>query len=84
MFRRLLIAALFALPALAQTSDLLPQQPLRPQRLKIGLVLEGGGAFGLAHIGVIEWLEDNHIPVDYVAGTSMGALVGGMYSMGYK
>lgn len=84
MFRRLLIAALFALPALAQTNDLLPQQPLRPQRLKIGLVLEGGGAFGLAHIGVIEWLEDNHIPVDYVAGTSMGALVGGMYSMGYK
>lgn len=54
------------------------QQP----RPKIGLALEGGGALGLAHIGVLEWLEDNHIPVDYIAGTSMGALVGGFYASG--
>jgi NTE family protein len=53
-------------------------------RKKIGLVLEGGGALGLAHIGVIEWLEENHVPVDYVAGTSMGGLIGGMYAMGYS
>jgi NTE family protein len=51
-------------------------------RKKIGLVLEGGGALGLAHIGVIHWLEEHHIPVDYVAGTSMGGLVGGLYASG--
>ncbi len=53
-------------------------------RKKIGLVLEGGGALGLAHVGVIQWLEENHIPVDYIAGTSMGGLIGGMYAMGYS
>lgn len=51
-------------------------------RPKIGLALEGGGALGLAHIGVLEWLEENHIPVDYIAGTSMGGLIGGFYSTG--
>ncbi|HEX8814885.1 MAG TPA: patatin-like phospholipase family protein [Terriglobales bacterium] len=49
---------------------------------KIGLVLEGGGALGLAHIGVLQWLEEHRIPVSYVAGTSMGGLVGGMYAVG--
>ncbi|MBW4045940.1 MAG: patatin-like phospholipase family protein [Acidobacteria bacterium] len=48
----------------------------------IGLVLEGGGALGLAHIGVLEWLEEHHIPIDRLAGTSMGALVGGLYAEG--
>ncbi|MGC2197293.1 MAG: patatin-like phospholipase family protein, partial [Terriglobales bacterium] len=48
----------------------------------IGLVLEGGGALGLAHVGVLRWLEENHIPVDYLAGTSMGGLVGGLYATG--
>ena len=52
------------------------------QRPRIGLVLEGGGALGLAHVGVIRWLEENHIPVDVIAGTSMGALVGGIYATG--
>jgi NTE family protein len=52
------------------------------QRPRIGLVLEGGGALGLAHVGVIKWLEENRIPVDVVAGTSMGALVGGIYASG--
>ena len=51
---------------------------------KVGLVLEGGGALGLAHIGVIEWLEEHHIPVTYVAGTSMGGLVGGLYATGHS
>lgn len=51
-------------------------------RPKIGLVLSGGGARGLAHIGVIEWFEKHHVPVDYVAGTSMGGLIGGLYAMG--
>lgn len=49
----------------------------------IGLVLSGGGAKGIAHIGVIQALEDNDIPIDYVTGTSMGAIVGGLYAAGY-
>ena len=51
-------------------------------RATIGLVLEGGGALGLAHVGVLRWLDENHIPIDYVAGTSMGGLVGGLYATG--
>src|SRR3984957_16015522 len=51
-------------------------------RQKIGLVLEGGGALGLAHIGVLQWLYQHHVPVDLVAGTSMGGLVGGIYATG--
>jgi NTE family protein len=54
------------------------------KRLKIGLVLSGGGSRGIAHVGVIEWFEKNRIPVDYIAGTSMGGLIGGVYSMGMK
>lgn len=50
----------------------------------VGLVLSGGGAKGLAHIGVIRALEENKIPIDYIAGTSMGAIVGGLYAIGYS
>lgn len=50
---------------------------------KVGLVLSGGGAKGIAHIGVIKALEESGIPIDYVTGTSMGAIVGAMYAMGY-
>ena len=50
---------------------------------RVGLVMSGGGARGLAHIGVIRMLEENNIPIDYVAGTSMGAIVAALYSMGY-
>lgn len=49
---------------------------------KVGLVLSGGSAYGFAHIGVLKVLEKNNIPVDIIAGTSMGAIVGGMYSAG--
>ena len=49
----------------------------------VGLVLSGGGAKGIAHIGVIKALEENNIPIDYIAGTSMGAIVGGLYAAGY-
>lgn len=52
------------------------------RRPTIGVAFEGGGALGLGHVGVLEWLEKNHIPVDYVAGTSMGGLVGGLYAAG--
>lgn len=50
---------------------------------KVGLVLSGGGVRGLAHIGVLRALEENHIPIDYVTGTSAGALVGCLYAAGY-
>jgi NTE family protein len=53
------------------------------QAQKVGLVFSGGGAKGLAHIGVLKALEENHIPIDYITGTSMGAIVGGMYAAGY-
>jgi NTE family protein len=59
-----------------------PQEGERKPRQKIGLVLEGGGALGLAHIGVLRWLYEHHVPVDLVAGTSMGGLVGGFYATG--
>ena len=52
-------------------------------RETVGLVLSGGGAKGVAHIGVIKALEDNGIPVDYVTGTSMGAIIGSLYSCGW-
>jgi len=52
------------------------------KRLKIGVALEGGGALGLAHIGVLQWFEKHQIPIDYIAGTSMGGLVGGLYATG--
>jgi len=51
---------------------------------KVGVVLSGGGALGIAHIGVLRELEKNNIPIDYIAGTSMGALVAGLYSCGYS
>lgn len=56
--------------------------PMKAQ--KVGLVLSGGGAKGMTHIGVIRALEENGIPIDYVAGTSMGAIVGALYAMGYS
>ncbi|MCY0911548.1 patatin-like phospholipase family protein [Massilia sp. H27-R4] len=55
-----------------------------PRRPKIGLVLSGGGARGVAHIGVLKVLEDMRIPVDYVVGTSMGSIVAGAYAMGNR
>jgi len=70
----LILCLLFSLTAFAQQST--------NPRPKIGIALEGGGALGLAHIGVLQWFEEHRIPVDYVAGTSMGGLVGGLYAMG--
>lgn len=76
----------FVLPLAAQTDrapvqvgpvDTVPQE-------KVGVVLSGGGASGLAHIGVLKALEENNIPIDYICGTSMGALVGCLYSIGYS
>jgi len=57
-------------------------QASRKGRPTIGVALEGGGALGEAHIGVLKWFEEHHIPVDYLGGTSMGGLVGGLYATG--
>lgn len=54
------------------------------QRKKVGVVLSGGGAKGVAHIGVLKVLEEAGIPIDYISGTSMGAIVGGLYAVGYN
>lgn len=54
------------------------------QRKKVGVVLSGGGAKGVAHIGVLKVLEEAGIPIDYISGTSMGAIVGGLYAVGYS
>lgn len=72
----ILFAALvcMALPASAE--------PTANGRPKIGLVLGGGGARGAAHVGILRVLEEMHVPVDYVAGTSMGAVIGGLYAAG--
>ena len=53
-------------------------------RPKVGLVLSGGGAKGAAHIGVLKYIEEAGIPIDYIAGTSMGSIVGGLYAIGYS
>src|SRR4029077_8125391 len=65
-------------PAPAQSES----KPTANTRLKIGVALEGGGALGIAHLDVLKWFEEHHIPVDYVAGTSMGGLVGGPSASG--
>src|ERR1700677_4488102 len=70
-----LVAILATVPVQAQDAAVKPRQ-------KIGLVLEGGGALGLAHIGVLQWLYEHHVPVDRITGTSMGALVGALYASG--
>ena len=68
-------------PAAAATAVSAEAAPL-PARPRIGLVLSGGGARGAAHVGVIRALEELHIPIDAIAGTSMGAVVGGLYAAG--
>ena len=60
---------LFTLPAAAQS---------------VGVVMSGGGAKGLYHIGVLQALEESGIPIDYVSGTSMGSIIAGMYAAGYS
>jgi NTE family protein len=80
-FFLLLLSSTLALAQDAPSS----QQANPPQpapRARIGLALSGGGALGLAEIGVLQWLEQNHIPVDRIAGTSMGSIIAAMYATG--
>jgi NTE family protein len=76
--RKLLVLIILLLSQIALCQEGSPTPP----RKKVGLVLEGGGALGLAHVGVLQWMEEHRVPVDYLAGTSMGGLVGGIYATG--
>ena len=67
----LLTCLFFTLPSSAQ------------QRKKVGVVLSGGGAKGVAHIGALKVIEEAGIPIDYIVGTSMGSIIGGLYAIGY-
>jgi NTE family protein len=72
----------FAMSAASLVAASQNGQVAPPQRMKVGVALEGGGALGLAHIGVLRWFEQHHIPIDYLSGNSMGGLVGGLYATG--
>lgn len=83
--RRLFLMQVLALsmhPVPTMATDLNNIDTSAKPRPRIGLVLSGGGARGYAHLGVLQYLEKLHIPVDYIAATSMGALVGGLYASG--
>ena len=61
-----------------------PARPrLKGERPRVGVVLSGGGAKGMAHVGVLKVLEELNIPIEYIAGTSMGSIIGGLYAYGY-
>ena len=72
------LLSLISIGVFAQESVTIKERP------KVGLVLSGGGAKGAAHIGVLKYIEEAGIPIDYIAGTSMGSIVGGMYALGYS
>ena len=80
MLKRLICFFLVLLAAATAVSG----QARGEDRLKVGLVLGGGGAKGAAHVGVLKAIEEAGIPVDFIAGTSIGAIVGGLYCCGYR
>ena len=75
----LVLVALLARPASAQTSA---SETSAPDRPVLGVAFGGGSARGIAHVGVIRWLDEHHIPIDVAAGTSMGGLIGGAFATG--
>ena len=84
----LLLALLLSLPPLPLRAAPAGEAPAAPagdpaSRPRVALVLQGGGAMGLAHVGVLKLIDQLGIPVDIVVGTSMGSIVGGLYSIGY-
>ncbi|MBR2975596.1 MAG: patatin-like phospholipase family protein, partial [Alistipes sp.] len=71
IFLSIIITILLLLPSVAEAQS-------------VGVVMSGGGAKGLYHIGVLRALEENGIPIDYISGTSMGSIIGGLYAAGYS
>ena len=63
---------------------LLFTNPSTAQRPKVGLVLSGGGAKGISHIGILQAIDSAGLKIDYVTGTSMGSVIGGLYAIGYS
>ena len=78
---RILRAALFVVLLLASS---LTAQTAPPHRIRVALALSGGGSLGLAHIGVLQYFEEHHIPVDAIAGTSIGGIIGGLYATAHS
>ncbi len=74
----LIVGLLVAAAAHAQSPAPAPEAA----RPRVGLVLSGGGARGLSHVGVLKVLERERVPIDMIAGTSMGAIIGGLYASG--
>jgi NTE family protein len=81
---RLVLAAVLVCSARDARPQAEGTQPVAGGRPRVALVLSGGGALGIAHVGVLQVLEELKVPVDCVAGTSMGAIVGGLYAAGYS
>jgi len=81
-FRAIASLCVSSVVLLLITAVVLPQKATADERLRIGLALSGGGARGAAHVGVLRVLEEQRIPIDYIAGTSMGSIVGGLYASG--
>ena len=79
---RLFVLSLLLAGAGAGASAVAAEPAAERPRPRIGLVLSGGGARGAAHVGVLKFLEAERIPIDAIAGTSMGAVVGGLYASG--
>ena len=81
---RVLLIPVFVMPAivLSQDFEFSPRSAAPESRPVVGLALSGGGALGITQIGVIKWMEENHIAVDRIAGTSMGSIIGSMYATG--
>ncbi|MES1224858.1 MAG: patatin-like phospholipase family protein, partial [Bacteroidota bacterium] len=78
MFFRLVIISAFLFPALGGFSQ---TEKMRP---KIGVTLSGGGAKGLAHIGILKAIDSAGLKIDYITGTSMGSIIGALYAVGYS
>ncbi len=78
----LVLAIVFAHGLIAGETPAL-NDTIKAPRPKVGIVLSGGGAKGAAHIGALKFIEEMGIPVDYVVGTSMGSIIGGLYALGY-
>ena len=72
------------LASLTAVSQVCAQYSPQPKRKKVAVVLSGGGAKGVAHIGALKVIEEAGIPIDIITGTSMGSIVGGLYSIGYR
>nr|HPQ40176.1 patatin-like phospholipase family protein [bacterium] len=76
---KMAVRYIFSIMVVLIAAGMVPGVSARP---RIGLALGGGGARGIAHVGVLKYLEAHQIPIDCIAGTSMGAIVGGLYAAG--